>query len=57
MRFTTNIEWTKIRKLIIIILLSLLMAYITIKLIMDKETDQPQKIKIETEKSYCQEKR
>ena len=46
MRFI--IEWTKIRKLIIIVLLSLLMAYITIRLIiMNNEINQLQEIEIE----------
>lgn len=52
--FRSNIEWGKIRKLIVIILLILLTAYIVIKSIdLNNEYNKKQKIKIETEKSYC----
>jgi type II secretory pathway pseudopilin PulG len=55
MRFTTNLEWTKIRKLIVILLLSILLAYITIRLVlMNDEMNEPQeKIEVETNKSFC----
>jgi uncharacterized protein YpmS len=42
MKFITNLEWTKIKKIIIILLLSILLVYITIRLIsINNEINNP----------------
>jgi uncharacterized membrane-anchored protein YhcB (DUF1043 family) len=53
MRFTTNIEWTKIRKFIIIVLISILLGHIAARLIiMNNERNQQEKTETETDKYY-----
>jgi len=50
MRFTTNIEWTKIRKSIIIILLSILVGYLVLRfVILNNEVFNKEPIKRKTE--------
>jgi uncharacterized protein YpmS len=42
MKFITNLEWKKIKKIIIILLLSILLVYITIRLIsINNEINKP----------------